>query len=232
MKKEKKITIKFFLNKLLEPATGDKGEKYYPLYIQVTYNRKNMQFKSKYGMYYGDLKEVKSGLMQFEERILRKAITYESNLSSSDYDLKGLKHKYEIYSTSILESLEKYLKPKLRLAILKTNDDLTEVLDFSQSHATVARLYRASQLLFTNIDSYLNAKLKTELNAYLNYTGLYKMPIFTFTFPTIMDWIEGSYKADLQTKIKTAFKNRPEILKDVYALIDAAIVEYLKRIEL
>ena len=232
MKKEKKITIKFFLNRLLEPATGEKGKKFYPLYIQVTYNRKNMQFKSKYGMYYADLKEVEPGLMQFEERILRKVITYESNLSSSDYDLKGLKHKYEIYSTSILETLEKYLKPKLRLAILRTNDELTTVLDFSQSHATVARLYKASQLLFNNIDGYLNAKLKIELNAYLSYTGLYKMPIFTFTFPTIIDWIDGSYKADLQTKIKTAFKNRPEIMKDVYALIDAAIIENLKRMEL
>ena len=230
MKKEKKITIKFFLNKLLEPATGDKGEKYYPLYIQVTYNRKNMQFKSKYGMYYEDLKEIKQGLMQFEERILRKAISYESNLSSSDYDLKGLKYKYEIYSTSILETLEKYLKPKLRLAILKTNDELTDVLDFSQSHATVARLYKASKLLFNNIDSYLNTKLKTELNAYLNYTGLYKMPIFTFTFPTIMDWIDGSYKSELQSILKATYKNKPGVIKDVNTLINNSVEEYLKKL--
>ena len=58
VKKEKKITVKFFLNRKVEPATGDKGEKYYPLYLMITYNRKNMQFRSKYGMFYSDLNEV------------------------------------------------------------------------------------------------------------------------------------------------------------------------------
>lgn len=58
MQKEKKITIKFYLNKLLEPVMDNEGGKNYPLYIQVTYNRRNMQFKSKYGMYYATLDEV------------------------------------------------------------------------------------------------------------------------------------------------------------------------------
>ncbi len=133
MIKEKKITIKFFLNKLLEAATGDKGEKYYPLYIQVTYNRKNMQLKSKYGEYYKDIKEVRKELMQFEEMMLTKVIRYESTHTSSDYDLKGLKHKYEIYSGSVSQALEHYLKPKLRLAILRTNNELVHVFNFHKS---------------------------------------------------------------------------------------------------
>ena len=230
VQKQKKITIKFFLNRLLEPAAGDKGEVYFPLYIQVTYNRKNMQLKSKYGLYYLNLEEVTPGLLAFEEKALRKVIQYEASQTLNDYELKGLKHKYEIYSTAILETLENYLKPKLRLAILKTNDELTTVLDFQQSHATVARLYKAAQLLFTGWEKHLTVKLKEELTAYEHYRKLIPEPYLTYTFPTLIDWLDGSYKKELEAALKTHYKNKPEIIKGVKALIEAAVNEKLKQL--
>jgi len=111
LKKGKKITVKFFLNRLLEAATNDKGQESYPLYIQVTYNRKNMQLKSKYSEYYYDLSEVKPGLMEFEEKVLRKIVTHEAGETKGEYDLKGLKRKYEVYSMSVHQAVEEYLKP-------------------------------------------------------------------------------------------------------------------------
>ncbi len=97
--KEKKITVKFFLNQALEPATGERGRKLYPLYLQITYNRKNMQFKSRYGLFYKNLKEVSAELMTFEVKLLTKIIRYEA--TGNGYELKGLKRKYDLYSNSV-----------------------------------------------------------------------------------------------------------------------------------
>ena len=230
MKKDKKITVKFFLNKLLDGATGDKGQKYYPLYIQVTYNRKNMQIKSMYGEYYEKIEEVKKGLMEFEERMLCKVIRYESSHIKEDYDLKGLKRKYEIYSGSISEALEQYLKPMLRLAILKTNDELTTILNFQESRATATRLYKASKMLFPDFKRHITAKLKEELEAYSYYNRLNPGQVFTYTFPTIIEWVEGSYKKELETKLKIAYKSKPEIIKKIMILLEQAISKNLKQL--
>ncbi|TDW97149.1 hypothetical protein [Dinghuibacter silviterrae] len=221
IKKAKKVTIKFFLNQLLEPVTGDKGQAYYPLYIQVTFNRKNMTLKSKYAEYYQDLKEVKPELMAFEERILRKIISHEAGQGDNDYDLKGLKHKYEVYSTSIGEALENYLKPKLRSTILKTNDELTTVLDFQQTHATVGRLYKAAKLLFSGFEDTLPIRLKDDLTAYGNYHQLLQKPVFDFSFATVLDWVDGGYQDE---------QGKKEATKRVASLIDQAVKEQLKQL--
>ena len=230
MKKDKKITVKFFLNKLLDAATGDKGQKYYPLYIQVTYNRKNMQLKSMYGEYYEKIEEVKKGLMEFEERMLCKVIRYESSQIKGNYDLKGLKRKYEVYSGSVAEALENYLKPKLRLTVLKTKDWLVPVLNFNDSRATVSKLYQAARKLFPDLERFMNVKLHEELQAYSYYKPLYPDIFLDYTFPTIIEWVEGSYKKELEAKLKATYKTKPEIIKKVMTLIEQAVSKNLEQL--
>lgn len=224
-KKSKKITIKFFLNQLLEPVTNEKGKEFYPLYIQVTYNRKNMQLRSKYGEYYHDLKEVPPTLLEFEERVLQKIIALEASHLEDRYDLKGLKRKYEVYSLSLHQAIEDYLKPKLRLAILKTNHELTNVLDFSSVRATVPLLQAAAQKLFPDIERYLGGKLQHELAMYEQFLRLDKQPFLTYSFPMIIDWSDGSYKEELAKKVKTTYKNKPEIFKQITDLIEQAVAK-------
>jgi hypothetical protein len=235
IKKAKKITIKFFLNQLVEAVTDEKGRPSYPLYIQVTYNRKNMQLRSKYAEYYRDLKEVKPGLMDFEERVLRKIVAYESSTAEEKkteaYDLKGLKRKYEVYSLSIEEALEHYLKPKLRLAILKTNDDLTAVLNFDDVRATVDRLHRAAQMLFINFDPFLSGQLKEDLAAYAHYRALFKGPNLSFDFPTIIDWVDGSYKIELEKILNRKYRTKPGMVRRVLELVDYAIAAKLEKMD-
>lgn len=227
-KREKKITVKFFLNEAVEPVRGEGKKKYYPLYIQVTYNRKNMQFKSKYSEYYESLDEVKQSLLRFEERVIKSIVSYEAANVKEEYDLKGLKKKYEVYSTSILEALELYFKPKLRLAVLKTGSELSMVLNFTDVNVTVNLLYKAAQLLFKDFNSYLLDKVKEELNAYNHYQNLYR-PVLNYNFPTLIDWVDGSYKRELEKKLDDAFKNKPE-LKAINALIDHSVKEKLKEL--
>jgi hypothetical protein len=231
IQKEKKITIKFFLNQLVEPVTGEKGQSYYPLYIQVTYNRKNMQFKSKYGLYYQDANEIEPALLQFEENTLRQIINYESGQTDAEYDLKGLKRKYEVYSTSVLDAVEQFLKPKLKSAILKTNDELTTVLDFNQSKATVGRLFKAARLLFPKFEQSLTIKLREELAAYDQFRQLFKEPILSeYIFPTIISWIISTYPNELEAKLKVIYKGKPEASKKVMTLIQQAVTEKLKQL--
>ena len=225
--KQKKITVKFFLNEAVEPVTGEGRQKYYPLYVQVTYNRKNMQFKSKYSEYYRSLEEVKPGLLQFEEKVIKKMITYEVAEEKGDYDMKGLKDKYEIYSTSILEALENYLKPKLRLAVLKTKSELAHTLNFHDNHATASLLYQAARKLFTDFDIYLSEKLKEELEAYHHYQKG-ERPVLTYRFPTVIEWMDGSYKSEVGKKIMTPLKNKPQLIKELKTLIDQAVEKKTK----
>ena len=228
--KQKKITVKFFLNEAVEPVKGEGWKRYYPLYVQVTYNRKNMQFKAKYSEYYKDLEEVKQSLLDFEERAIKSIVSHEAAKTKGEYDLKGLKKKYDVYSTSILEALEHYLKPKLRLAILKTGNELSKVLNFNDANVTVDLLHKAANLLFKDFDFSLPDKLKEELKAYGHYQKPYT-PVLSYDFPTLIDWLDGCHKDELEKKLSTTLKGKPEMIKSIKALIDHAVKEKLKELE-
>lgn len=228
--KTKKITVKFFLNEAVEPVQGEGRKKYYPLYVQVTYNRKNMQFKAKYSEYYENLEEVKQSLLDFEERAIKSIVTHEAAKAKGEYDLKGLKKKYDVYSTSILEALEHYLKPKLRIAVLKTGSELSKVLNFKDANATIDLLHKAANLLFKDFDRNLPDKLKEELKAYEHYQKLYR-PILSNDFPIVIDWVDGSHKEELEKRLSITLKGKPEMIKSIKALIDHSAKEKLKQLE-
>jgi len=229
--KQKKITVKFFLNQALEPVTGERGRKLYPLYLQVTFNRKNMQLKSRYGLFYRDLKEVPAELMLFEEKLITKIIRFEATGNEEGYELKGLKRKYDQYSLSIHQALESYLKPKLRLAVLKTGRELAQVLDFNQPRIPTRLLYEAATLLFPQFESRLPQTLRDDLQIYRLFQDLNNEPVLSYDFPTIIDWLEGSYKADLLLTAGLNGKENKDSLKKITSLIDNAVKECLKSLE-
>jgi len=206
-------------------------DKSYPLYIQVTYNRKNMQLRSRYAEYYYSVDDVQPEMIAFEERVISKIITYEAGKFQGEYDLKGLRRKYDVYSFSIHEAVEIYLKTKLRLAILKTKDELATVLNFSTPQATVARLHEAARRLFKDFDHHLGAKLASELTSYEQFRELDKQPFLSYTFPTLIDWMDGSYQEEFTSKLNGVYKNRPDVVKQVLSLVQHAIAEKLKGLE-
>jgi hypothetical protein len=227
--KEKKITVKFFLNQALEPTTDERGMKLYPLYFQVTYNRKNMQAKSRYGLFYKHLKEVPAALTAFEEKVLTKIIRYEAKEKGEGYELKGLKGKYDLYSVSVYQALEAYLKPQLRMAVLKIGGELASVLDFTQARVSISLLHEAATLLFPQFDSSLPQKLRHDLQTYNIFHNLNKEPVLSYNFPTIIDWLDESYKAELM--LLPALKDNPDGAKKVVRLIDDAVAEAIKALE-
>ncbi len=239
--KPKKITVRFFLQKQVQPEAtiqaNGKETPAYPLYLYITYNRKNMQFRSNYGEFYTDLKDVEEndrGLMAFEEKLIAKVIRYEISLLSNEdeYDMKGLKDKYEIYATSIHTTLEKYLKPKLRLAILKTKNKLRHALNLNKNDSfnTVLRLYKVAGMVFDNFFQILDTNLRQEIETYQKFNEEL-LGGNTYNFPTVIDWLDGSYKKELNLFLTKVFKRKPELINSIHKLIDKAVDEKIKEIE-
>src|SRR5687767_11185523 len=103
-----KITIKHYLNTKLK-GTEENNVVLYPIYVQITYNRKNTNFSSEYDRKFSintnidELKEslVIGNIFKEEERVIRDIILYESSLRNETFDLKDLKNKYELFKKPI-----------------------------------------------------------------------------------------------------------------------------------
>lgn len=228
--KPKKITVRFFLQKKVQPhaVLG------YPLYIYLTYNRKNMQFKSLYGKYYAEMKDVNKGIMDFEKKRVEKIIRYETSLLSNQdkYEMKGLKDKYKIYATSIHKVMEHFLKPKLKIAIDNNGNDLFRALnlDILGHDNTVLRLYRIAGMISNNFLTNLDKTLFEEIKMYKKFSKLLHAT-YEFRFSTVIDWLNGSYKKQLNILLSKQIKGNPEMISNINNLISKAVDDKLKEIE-
>jgi hypothetical protein len=115
-----KITVKHYLNTKLK-GHEENGVTHYPLYVQITYNRKNTNFASEYNQRLSqniDLEELKTSIvagniLKEEARVITDIIHFESTLRGDTFDLKDLKNKYEFYKKPLHSLLNNYLVPKV-----------------------------------------------------------------------------------------------------------------------
>ena len=199
--KPRKITIKFFLNEKLAPMIDDRQRLYYPLYILVSFQRKNTHLKSFYGLYYRSLNDVEPGLMELEERVLRSLIEYENaEKPEMDYDLRGLKEKFELYVTPVENAISEYLESELTLAIDRTGSEFVPMLNLDYVHLDAALLYKTSNRLFDNFDSFLPPKVKKEILRYEEYKTYYP-EVEMFQTLTLCDWLTGTLSIELLKKM-------------------------------
>jgi hypothetical protein len=137
MKKPGKITVTFFINTNVKPKAqspmiggGDK----YPLYVQVTYNRKNTQFRSFYSRTYSNIDEAKSTKEErehraYEESLITKVVEYEIVHHGKDFNLKGLNDRYLDYSDSLFNPIDNHFRGIINFAIDKTDSEFKKMLD-------------------------------------------------------------------------------------------------------
>lgn len=246
MAKEKKVTVNFFLNKKVKRAPRlDKESKVpaYPLYINVTFNRRNMQFKNFYNFTFESMETISPidmSLIKFQEKLIKKIISHETNslTNADDYDMRGLGDKYDIYSRSISQAIDHYLKPKLIKEIRNTKSDLLGVLNLSQDPADVhsytnptSKLYNAANSLFEKFSENIDTKLYLELETYKKYMELFPDPD-DFNFPTVVEWLDGSYKKTLNELLMKLYKRKPELMYSLISLIENAMHENKKQIKI
>ncbi len=106
MKQIGKITVRYFLNQKVKPTRIPllRDSDLYPLYIQVTYNRKNTQFRSFHMGNYVNLEDAinqDGDRLDYEKELIRKVIEYEIKTKNENFQLKGMKDRYIKYKNEI-----------------------------------------------------------------------------------------------------------------------------------
>jgi hypothetical protein len=234
MKKPKKITIKFFLNEnLKEVETSDKTVGY-PLYNQVTYDRKNTQIKCRYGKgYYPNMLEVQQNygkLLLFEESILKRMVEFEIKRLGVDFHLKGLGKVYDNYSLSIFKLFNSYLKVRLKTILQKAMpDEFLEILQMNEN-TDFDVLFRASEKLFDNFKELLMVDFLEEMKLFEIYKEICHKILDEneYKFPVIMDWLDGSHPAFLDKKLKEKYPQNRDYQKKMKDLIEKIITTKLE----
>jgi hypothetical protein len=229
--KTKRITVKFFLNKALQPIEIN-NKKAYPLYMLVTYNRKNTMLKPHYGYYYRDLKEVSThagfsmpGVMAFEEKIVRKTIAYEIAKAGSEFTLKGIHKKYDVYCLGIHSLLERHLKKTLNNASMRTEPhEFNEALNFGP-RISFETLYTICKKIYTDLDKALPKGFDEEVKMYDDFLKLYGAPFFDYNFPTVIEWLDESIKEDYRKKLSVIHRDNKKMIDKAIDFVDR-IIQY------
>ena len=199
----------------------------YPLYYQITYERKNTQVKSYFNKYYYSLEEVaeeEPELIRFERNILQRVVSYETTRGNGTFTLSGIKGKYEVYITPLHDIFENSLKKKLLKALKYCQSEFLHILKFEGFDVTFSLLYKAVKLLIKGFDSYLDDDFKIEIAAYQAFLKAEEKEDETYQYVTVLDWLDSDYKIRLQDKFLTNFQlNLP--LSEKYISILNYIVE-------
>ncbi|MCS6821575.1 MAG: hypothetical protein NZ551_06875 [Microscillaceae bacterium] len=228
MKKPKKITVKFFINTHLAPISQNQ-KLVYPVYMQVTYNRKNTQIKTLYADFHANIQEFKQqqqAVYLFEERIMQKAVAYELSQNETDFKLRGLGEKYEIYASSIHFLMSAYLKAKFKNYVPQLRPAVfVELLHFDKQKIDFLTLYEACLRLFENTEKLLDPLIREEIELYKAYYNAYKAHLFEgkYTFPVVIDWLDGTHLQELESKVISYLGNDLAQLKKLILFINKIV---------
>jgi hypothetical protein len=186
MAKEKKIGIKYFLNKKLKPIQGS-AFLMYPLYVRIHFNGENTTFPiwfpsiEDYMMksdYFGeiffeqigyldeeafgliievhDVEEVRKEIKSIEKK-LEKAIRFEYSILGDKFTLKGFKNRFDVYLQLFRPFAEKDLIKRLQKEIKEKQIKVPEEVLVYFHESFVQQFY-------LSVDKYVKGKLKNQLS--------------------------------------------------------------------
>lgn len=125
MAREKKINIKYFLNKSLKPLTVDE-ETFHKVYVRISYNRLSTKFLFSVNYGFGYLTEdlfeeffekkahpgINEQVSEFEDSI-SKVIRFEAKEIGDKYSIIGVSNRLYHYYQNMSRELEKHLQKQL-----------------------------------------------------------------------------------------------------------------------
>jgi hypothetical protein len=237
--KKKKITIKPFLNTYIEAVgteTDEKGSRdIYALYYKVTYDRRNTQLKSYYSTAgYSTLEDsIAKQIIPFEVKILTKIVDYETSLNPDrEYQLSGLKIKYETYIESVDYTLDKFLRNKLWKAAQRTKHPYHLSLKFDNylGMTNVFTLLEICDKLFPDFDKYIDKTFREELEGFKLYHKIFGDKLFEYNFATLIDWMDGTHQQALEEGLKKLLKNDTESIMRNKEIVNKIVLERLKNV--
>jgi len=239
--KQKKITIKPFLNTYIDPVgvetKRNSSVDIYALYYKVTFNRRNTQLKSYYSIGgYANLNDaLNSDIVAFEMKLLTDIIEYETKIQGEeDFNLAGLKTRYEAYSESIYYTFDKYLRNKLWKVVQKTNHIYHLALRFDnyQGKMTILTLLEICDKLFPGFNKFIDKHFEEEINCFQFYHKLYKDKQLDYSFATLIDWVNDSHKDEFIKKSKKMLFDESKTINRYSDIINTVVSERLKNIVL
>lgn len=226
--KHKKITIKPFINKNLAPLENTTK---FPLYFQITFERRNTQVKSHFNSFIDNLDGLKGeemDLLNFEIDILKRTVGFEYAKVGNSFTLHGIKEKYDLYILDLSFVFESYLKKKLLKAIKYCNSEFLPIIKFEGFEVTFSLLYKASKLLIPNFLKSIPSDFKDEIEAYQQFSIFSKNKLSQSLFECIFDWKEEKIQKELETYLTENVSLKPVIAKKTISLLDHIIEDRLK----
>ncbi len=202
MKTIAKISVRFFLNKNVKPfhipLLGDSD--FYPLYVQVTFRRKNTQFRSLYQRQYLNIEEALNqdrNNLNYEKNIIQQVVEFEVKTKGERFKLIGLKDRYKNYTTEVGFSVKKYLRITLLASLEQSNSKYWMIMDPTSNWEVPIRLYyNASLKLINNFETFLPTNFKKDINTaeeFIRWSEKKKVS------PLLIQWLNGSLKVEYKT---------------------------------
>ncbi len=203
MGKEKKIGIKFILNKRLKPIVFE-GEDYFPVYCVVVYNRMSNQisFTPTYKFGYLTEKEfhsfveertdanIRSELEDFE-RTIEAIIRFEHRIQADNFRLTGLKDKISSYRQNMLRALEIALN-----RLLLKHHPLDGI---DPERLTFGELYHIIEAKDPEIRQRINGPLEAQIEAFLSLLSF--LHTQEGSAPVLLDWLDPAFQAKYRNTI-------------------------------
>lgn len=218
MKEPNKISVRFFLNKNVNPTfsplTGSVD--YYPLYVQVTYNRKNTQFRSISKKTYSSMEQLYEDResmekMAYEESLIKKVVAFEVKHNKQNFQIKGFQNRYLDYTTSVDYIIDKYIRNKIYEALDKTNSKFKEILNpYHWENISLSVYFEATQKLVEDLNSFLQEDFSLEMNYasdFIAWSDKRKKS------PELIEWLDQSLIEEYKLYFKKGKKTTEYIEK-------------------
>ncbi len=226
--KQKKITFKYFFDDRIKPKEG----KFYPLYLQITFNRKNIQIKEatheglpvywtreelegfKDGSYdhqghFGETaREVK-----FNESILERIIREGYKKQGDKFSLRNIKGKLKLFRTPVAQAMEQSILNGLEahLANNLTHSEFLSVFDETDLLETINRLKDTKKNWKEILEPQIQAKLRA-FNAIFLFSLPYSERDTDMAFGCLFyHWIFGNHRENFRSFLNAYFEKSDRV---------------------
>lgn len=214
MKTIGKISVRFFLNKNVKPIhmplLGDSD--FFPLYVQVTFRRKNTQFRSLYQRQYMNIDNAFNwdrNNLNYEENIIQQVVEYEVKTKGKQFQLKGLKDKYKNYTAEVGFSVKKYLRITMLASLEQSNSEYWRIMDpTSHWEVPIEIYYDACLKLINNFETFLPKNFKKNITIgeeFIRWSEKKKLS------PLLIQWLDGSLKLEYKTFLQKKGNSESQI---------------------
>ena len=187
-KREKKITVKHYLNTKLKPVFNEKsfedGKERFAIYVRMVVLGKSLDIKSKVKFpvaldEFESVKRTEKEIFNTEIDRITNIIKVHNPFERSAFDLKGVSESYSNLTIPLDQAIENSLKRKIQnLLISISNYDENEIKEFKENQEKIRKKYQ-------DYDSFENWELSV-LDSAKEYS--LNFPKVNTGFYELLDW--------------------------------------------